>query len=72
MSNVDPKVIVALDFEKEAEAMNLVSGLAAGECRLKVGKDTFSPQPILDGFHSQCPAETASAKCPMSSRGRIQ
>ncbi|MBQ3774965.1 MAG: orotidine-5'-phosphate decarboxylase [Ruminobacter sp.] len=42
MSNVDPKVIVALDFEKEAEAMNLVSGLAAGECRLKVGKEMFT------------------------------
>ena len=42
MSIVDPKVIVALDFEKEAEAMNLVSGLAAGECRLKVGKEMFT------------------------------
>ena len=45
MSNVDPKVIVALvalDFEKESDAMNLVSGLSAGECRLKVGKEMFT------------------------------
>ena len=42
MSIVDPKVIVALDFEKESDAMNLVSGLSAGECRLKVGKEMFT------------------------------
>ena len=38
----DPKVIVALDFEKESEAMALVSELSASECRLKVGKEMFT------------------------------
>lgn len=28
---------------------------------------TFSPQPILNGFHSQCPTENAFLKCSMAS-----
>ena len=35
--NIDPKVIVALDFATEAQALKLVDGLDPTMCRLKVG-----------------------------------
>ncbi|MBU1311358.1 MAG: orotidine-5'-phosphate decarboxylase [Gammaproteobacteria bacterium] len=35
-------VVVALDFENKAEALNLVSQLDPGLCRLKVGKEMFT------------------------------
>ena len=40
--NIDPKVIVALDFATEAQALKLVDGLDPTMCRLKVGKEMFS------------------------------
>lgn len=36
------KVIVALDYETEREAMNLVDQLDPSQCRLKVGKEMFT------------------------------
>lgn len=40
--NIDPKVIVALDFATEAQAIKLVDGLDPTMCRLKVGKEMFT------------------------------
>ncbi|MFZ7239822.1 orotidine-5'-phosphate decarboxylase [Avibacterium avium] len=36
------KVIVALDYEKEAQALALVDQLDPSQCRLKVGKEMFT------------------------------
>lgn len=38
----DPKVVVALDFDNKAQAMNFVDKLEPGLCRLKVGKEMFT------------------------------
>lgn len=38
----DPKVIVALDYDSQDQAMQLVNQLAASECKLKVGKELFT------------------------------
>lgn len=38
----DPKVIVALDFASETEALSLVEQLSPTQCRLKVGKEMFT------------------------------
>ncbi len=38
----DPKIIVALDYADTASALNLVSQLDPGLCRLKVGKELFT------------------------------
>ena len=38
----DPKVIVALDFEKEQDALALVDRVLPSDCRLKVGKEMFT------------------------------
>lgn len=38
----DPKVVVALDFAREEEALALVAQLSPTECRLKVGKEMFT------------------------------
>ena len=40
--NIDPKVIVALDFATEAQALKLVDGLDPTMCRLKVGYEMFT------------------------------
>ena len=40
--NIGPKVIVALDFATEAQALKLVDGLDPTMCRLKVGKEMFT------------------------------
>ncbi len=40
--NINPKVIVALDFATEAQALKLVDGLDPTMCRLKVGKEMFT------------------------------
>lgn len=40
--NIDPKVIVALDFATEAQALKLVDGLDPTMCRLKLGKEMFT------------------------------
>jgi len=42
MLNSDPKVIVALDFANEQEAMQLVNQLDPELCKLKVGKEMFT------------------------------
>ena len=41
MSN-DPKIIIALDYPSEKEAIELASKLDPGQCRLKVGKELFT------------------------------
>lgn len=44
-------IVVALDFEKKADALNLVSQLDPSLCRLKVGKEMFThfgPQFVSD------------------------
>ncbi|MDO2948034.1 orotidine-5'-phosphate decarboxylase [Aeromonas simiae] len=38
----DPKVVVALDFAREEDALALVARLSPAECRLKVGKEMFT------------------------------
>ncbi len=38
----DPKVIVALDYPIESQAINLINQLEPAECRLKVGKEMFT------------------------------
>ncbi len=38
----EPKVIVALDFEKEQDALALVDRVLPSDCRLKVGKEMFT------------------------------
>jgi orotidine-5'-phosphate decarboxylase len=40
----DPKVVVALDYSNEAEAMQLVNQLDPQLCRLKVGKELFTAE----------------------------
>lgn len=36
------KVIVALDYEKESDALNLVDQIDPSQCRVKVGKEMFT------------------------------
>jgi len=38
----DPKIIVALDYPNEANALELIDQLDANLCRLKVGKEMFT------------------------------
>ncbi|EFP97407.1 orotidine-5'-phosphate decarboxylase [Vibrio caribbeanicus] len=38
----DPKVIVALDYEQEREALSFVDKIDPKSCRLKVGKEMFT------------------------------
>lgn len=38
----DPKVIVALDFDRKNTALDFISQLNPKECRLKVGKEMFT------------------------------
>lgn len=38
----EPKVVVALDFAREEEALALVDQLSPSACRLKVGKEMFT------------------------------
>lgn len=42
MSNQDPKVIVALDFDNEKAADQLVEQLVPEQCKLKIGKEMFT------------------------------
>ena len=49
--NVDPKVLVALDFADSASALSFVKTLDPKLCRLKVGKELFAvagPQLVSD------------------------
>ena len=41
------KIIVALDYEKEAEALALVDQIDPSLCRLKVGKEMFNYTLVL-------------------------
>lgn len=38
----DPKVVVALDFNKQADALSFVDRIQPTDCRLKVGKEMFT------------------------------
>lgn len=42
MQTSEPRVILALDFADEAQALALVKRLTPGSCRLKVGKEIFT------------------------------
>lgn len=42
MQAQEPRVILALDFADEAQALALVKRLRPGSCRLKVGKEIFT------------------------------
>ena len=42
MSEIDPRVIVALDYPDEKQALALVERLDPSLCRLKVGKELFT------------------------------
>lgn len=51
----DPKIIVALDYQDAASALNLVRQLNPQMCRLKVGKELFTaagPQ-LIDALHQR-------------------
>ncbi|WP_318453278.1 orotidine-5'-phosphate decarboxylase [Photobacterium leiognathi] len=39
---IDPKVIVALDYDDQNEALAFVDRIEPGSCRLKVGKEMFT------------------------------
>lgn len=38
----DPKVVVALDFNKQADALSFIDKIQPTDCRLKVGKEMFT------------------------------
>jgi orotidine-5'-phosphate decarboxylase len=38
----DPKVVVALDFDKKTDALSFVDKIQPSDCRLKVGKEMFT------------------------------
>ncbi len=42
MISFDPKVLVALDYDNEQNALDFVAQLSPSECRLKVGKEMFT------------------------------
>lgn len=42
MSNIDPKVIVALDFSSSEQTLKFVESVDPSLCRLKVGKELFT------------------------------
>ena len=47
-SKTNSKVIVALDYDNQSSAMNLVEQLDPTECRVKVGKELFTAAgPVL-------------------------
>ena len=39
---IDQKVIVALDYDNQADALTFVDRIDPGSCRLKVGKEMFT------------------------------
>lgn len=51
----DPKIIVALDYPNEQEAMQLIRQLDPTKCRLKVGKELFtaSGPNLIDAIHKE-------------------
>ncbi|MEW6982739.1 orotidine-5'-phosphate decarboxylase [Colwelliaceae bacterium 6471] len=38
----DPKVVVALDFDNQADALTFVDKIQPSDCRLKIGKEMFT------------------------------
>jgi orotidine-5'-phosphate decarboxylase len=38
----DPKVVVALDFDKKSDALSFVDKISPTDCKLKVGKEMFT------------------------------
>jgi len=42
MNQLDPKVIIALDFNNQEDAMVLINQLDPSSCRLKIGKEMFT------------------------------
>lgn len=51
----DPKVIVALDFDNEKDALTLIEKIEPKECRLKVGKEIFTRfgPSFVKGLHNR-------------------
>ena len=41
-SSIDPKIVIALDFDDKANALALIEQLDPSLCRLKVGKEMFT------------------------------
>ncbi len=39
---LDPKVVVALDFDKKNDALSFVDRISPADCKLKVGKEMFT------------------------------
>lgn len=39
---LDPKVLVALDYQHEADAFAFIERISPAQCRLKVGKEMFT------------------------------
>ncbi|MGB5445737.1 MAG: orotidine-5'-phosphate decarboxylase [Psychromonas sp.] len=39
---VDPKVVIALDYEDKQQALDFICQLDPGSCRLKIGKEMFT------------------------------
>ena len=39
---LDPKVVVALDFDKKNDALSFVDRISPSDCKLKVGKEMFT------------------------------
>ena len=39
---LDPKVLVALDYQHEADALAFIERISPAQCRLKVGKEMFT------------------------------
>ena len=83
MSINDPKVIVALDYNRFDDAMRMAEQLDPGLCRVKVGKELFTccgPQVVtglqgkgfeifLDLKFHDIPNTTASAVCAAADLG---
>ncbi|WP_018149920.1 orotidine-5'-phosphate decarboxylase [Leeia oryzae] len=55
MNRIDKRIIIALDFAIEQEAIAFVSRLNPSTCRLKVGKELFTRcgPGLLEKFHAQ-------------------
>jgi len=41
-SMFDPKVVVALDFDKKTDALSFIDRISPNDCKLKVGKEMFT------------------------------
>ena len=61
---MNSKVIVALDYETEAQALSLVDQIDPSLCRLKVGKELFTHEgsSIVKALHDP-PSRSTCPKC---------